>query len=45
MLLNQTPSGYRYRVWVGNEPSEQRAALIAGRLRQDRLSVFVVRLD
>ena len=45
VLLNPTPSGHRYRVWVGNEPSEQRAALIAGRLRQDRLSVFVVRLD
>ena len=45
VLLNLTPDGARYRVWVGNEPSEQRAALIAGRLRQDQLAAFVVRLD
>ncbi len=45
VLLNLTRDGARYRVWVGNEPSEQRAALIAGRLRQDQLAAFVVRLD
>ena len=45
VLMNLTSDGHRYRVWVGNEPSEQRAALIAGRLRQDQLAAFVVRLD
>ena len=40
-----TPDGHRHRVWVGSEPSEQRATLIAKRLRQDHLAAFVVRLD
>ncbi len=40
-----TPDGSRFRVWVGNEPSEERAAAIAQRLRQDEVTAFVVRLD
>lgn len=40
-----TPDGSRYRVWVGNEPSEERAASVAQRLRQDSVTAFVVRLD
>ncbi len=40
-----TPDGSRYRVWVGNEPSMERAASIAQRLHQDQVTAFVVRLD
>lgn len=37
--------GTRYRVWVGNEATEERATHIAQRLRQDNLAAFVLRLD
>ncbi len=40
-----TPDGSFYRVWVGSEPSEERALLVAERLRSDRITAFVVRLD
>lgn len=45
--INTAPSadGALYRVWVGNEPSEQSASAIADRLKRDRLSAFVIRLD
>jgi rare lipoprotein A len=37
--------GQLYRVWVGNEPSQQQASAIVERLRQDGIVAFAVRLD
>ncbi len=40
-----TVDGRLYRVWVGNEASQQDASTIVERLRQDGLTAFAVRLD
>lgn len=40
-----SPDGGRYRVWVGNEASEEKAGAIAQLLRRERLDAFVIRLD
>jgi rare lipoprotein A len=39
------PDGRLYRVWVGNEASQQQAAVIVERLRQDGFTAFALRLD
>jgi len=40
-----SPDGGRYRVWVGNEASEEKAGAIAQLLRHERVAAFVIRLD
>jgi rare lipoprotein A len=40
-----SPDGGRYRVWVGNEASEEQAGVIAQLLRRERVDAFVIRLD
>jgi rare lipoprotein A len=40
-----SPDGGHYRVWVGNEASEEKAGAIAQLLRRERVEAFVIRLD
>ena len=40
-----TADGAIHRVWVANEPSEERARAVADLLRDGGLSAFVIRLD
>jgi rare lipoprotein A len=40
-----SPDSERYRVWIGNEASEEKAGAIAQLLRRERVDAFVIRLD